>query len=112
MTTPADPFAMFRDAMAQWEKIANEHGSKLLARPEAAQAMQGVTSAGLQMQAAHHETMSKVLAASNMPSKADIDAIGERLARIEAALARIESGNVATPDPVPRPARTRRPALR
>ncbi len=90
MTSTTDPMAMFRDVVNQWEKLANEYGSQLLARPEAAQAMHNVTAAGLQVQNAVSDAMSKVLAAANMPSKADIEAMGQRLAAVEANLLRIE----------------------
>jgi hypothetical protein len=107
--TPVDPMAMFRDAVNQWEKLANDYGSQFLARPEAAQAMHGVTAAGLQIQNAVQDAMAKVLGAANMPSKADIEALGERLTRIEAALARIESGASGTAQGAPKPTRGRKP---
>jgi len=115
MTTPIDPMNMFRDVVNQWEKLANEYGSQFLARPEAAQAMHTVTSAGLQVQNAVQEAMAKVLTAANMPSKAEIDTLGQRLTAVEASLMRIEamlSGSAAVPakPPRPMPTRTRKPA--
>lgn len=113
--TPTDPMAMFRDVVNQWEKLANEYGGQLLARPEAAQLMQGATSAGLQIQSGVQDAMAKVLTAANMPSKADIEALTGRMAAVEASLARIEA-SLATGDrasPVPsaaRPTRGRKPA--
>ena len=111
-TPPTDPMAMFRDAMTQWEKLANEYGGKLLARPEAAQAMHTATSAGMQIQGAVQDAMAKVLAAANMPSKAEIETIGQRLTGIEAALVRIEAqlaGASADTSTAPRPSRNRKP---
>ena len=113
--TPTDPMAMFRDVVNQWEKLANEYGGQLLAQPEAAQLMQGATSAGLQIQSGVQDAMAKVLKAANMPSKADIEALAGRLATVEASLARIESllggGNRPSPaPPAPRPTRGRKPA--
>ncbi|MEP6785911.1 MAG: hypothetical protein ABI898_09235 [Sphingomonadales bacterium] len=119
MTTPpnplADPMAMFRDAVNQWEKLSNEYGSKFLARPEAAQAMHGVTTAGLQIQNAVQDAMAKVLSAANMPSKAEVESIGQRLSAIEVALVRIEArlggGDHTAPNPAtPKPTRGRKPA--
>ena len=112
--TPTDPMAMFRDVVNQWEKLANEYGGQLLARPEAAQLMQGATSAGLQIQSGIQDAMAKVLTAANMPSKADIEALTGRLAAVEASLARIEAtlatGDRASSTPnVPRPTRGRKP---
>ncbi|MGX7953259.1 hypothetical protein ACWPM1_11930 [Tsuneonella sp. HG249] len=106
-----DPLALARQWAAQWEKLANEHGTEWLAKPEAAQAMQGITGAALSMQAASKEASARVLAAANLPSKADIDALGQRLAAVEAALGRIED-RLRADDPAPsRPAvrRTRKP---
>jgi hypothetical protein len=109
----ADPMNMFRDVVNQWEKLANEYGSQFLARPEAAQAMHSVTAAGLQVQNAVQDAMSKVLAAANMPSKAEIETLGQRLTAVEASLARIEAalstGNAAQHN-APKPSRGRKPA--
>lgn len=112
MTTPGDPFALFRDWVTQWEQLVNTHGADLLAKPEVARAVQGATSAGLQLQGSVHEAMAKVLASANLPSKSDIEALGRRLAAIEEALARIEAGQTgsATPASRPAPRRTRKPA--
>ena len=38
-----DPFGLARTWMAQWEKLVNEHGTELLAKPEAARAMQALS---------------------------------------------------------------------
>lgn len=88
---PTDPFAPFRSLVGEWEKLVNTHGAEWLQKPEVAQAMQKVSSARLQAQATSDEAMGKILAAANMPSKADIEAIGMRLGQIEATLARIEA---------------------
>lgn len=106
-----DPMGLARQWMSQWEKLANDHGTEWLAKPEAAQAMQGFTSAALKMQAASNEATSKLLAAANLPSRADIEALGQRLVAVEAALGRIESHlGSATKAPVRAAVRrTRRP---
>lgn len=117
MTTPAptDPLAMMRGMVDQWEKLANQYGSQFLARPEAAQAMHGATAAGLQIQGAVQDAMGKVLSAANMPSKADMDGLSQRLTAVEATLARIEAklsqgGNAAQHDDArERPTRGRKP---
>lgn len=103
--------ALTRQWMAQWEKAVNEHGAELLGRPEAAQAMQALSSAALKLQAASNEATGKMLAAANMPSRADVDALGQRLAAIEATLARIEARLSAGDEAPSRPAvrRTRKP---
>ncbi|MFM5924710.1 MAG: hypothetical protein ACKOPG_11065 [Novosphingobium sp.] len=85
-----DPFALARSWMAQWEKAVNERGTEFLAKPEAAQAMQALSGAALQAQAAGKEASARMLAAANLPSRADIEALGGRIAAVEASLARIE----------------------
>lgn len=106
--TGFDPLGLMRGWVAEWEKVANQHGADILARPEVAQAMQGMTAATMQAQAATHDVMAKALAAANLPSKSDFEALAQRLAAIEAALARIEG---AAPPAASRPAprRTRKP---
>ena len=115
MTLPTDPMNMFRDVVNQWEKLANEYGSQFLARPEAAQAMHSVTSAGLQVQNAVQDAMAKVLTAANMPSKVEIETLSQRLTSVEASLARIEAalsgGSHAAPQSAkPKPTRGRKPS--
>lgn len=112
---PKDPFTAFRQMVNQWEKAANEYGGKFAGSSEFAQGMQGATAMSLQVQQAVHEAMSKVLAATNIPSREDIAALGERIARMEGQLARIEAGlgaggagsSAATPKA--RPKRTKQP---
>ena len=111
-TPPTDPFALFRGWVSEWEKLVNQHGAELLAKPEVAQAMQQVSSAKLQVQAASDAQMAKLLGATNLPSKTDIEALGTRLAGIEATLARIEAqlrNPLAAQAAKPNPARTRKP---
>ena len=112
-TPNLDPFGLARGWMSQWEKLVNQHGTELLAKPEAAQAMQAMTGAAMQIQAASQEASAKLLAAANLPSRADFEALGARLGAIEATLARIEQAlrTVAPGSSPARPAvaRTRKP---
>lgn len=111
--TPPDPMAMFRDAVTNWEKMANEWGGQFMGRPETAQAMHQATGLALKAQQGAHEAMAKLLSAANMPSKGDIEALGTRIAAVEATLARIEarlnSGAASTSPAAPKPKRTRTP---
>jgi hypothetical protein len=111
-TTPPDPMAMFRDAVTQWEKLANEWGGQFMARPETSEAMHSATSFALKAQQGAHEAMAKLLAAANMPSKAEVEAVSARLSGIEATLARIETALAAhdtAASPQQKPSRTRTP---
>ena len=109
--TPTDPFAMFRDMVNQWEKAANDYGGKIAGSSEFARSMQGATAFSMQIQQAVHEGMTKVLAATNIPSREDLAALGERVGNIEAQLSRIESalGASATHSSSPKPKRTKLP---
>ena len=112
MTNPIDPMAMMRDAVTQWEKMANDFGGQFMNRPETAQAMHNATGMALKAQQGAHEAMAKLLSAANMPSKADVEALASRMATIEASLARIESALAAGPaaaSSAPKPKRTRQP---
>lgn len=111
---PQDFVDAYRDLLGQWEKMANEFGSKFLQQPEAAQAMNSLNSAKVAMQAQMKDGMLKALDAIQMPSKADIDNLGARIGAIETAVARIETllaggGGAAAATGAPRPARTRKP---
>ena len=114
MNDPAalDPFGLMRNWVTQWEKLVNERGVEWLAKPEAAQAMQAMTGAAVKLQAASNEATARMLAAANLPSRADVEALGARLAAIESALARIEArlprAEGASPQR-PAPRRTRKP---
>ena len=118
MTAPAglDPLATMRAAVDQWEKLANEYGAQFLERPETSQALQKMTAGFLQMQKATQDAMGKALAAANLPSRLDIEALSARLGALEAAVARIEAalgGSAPTgAAPLPRPPRTRKPPPR
>ena len=111
-SVPTDPFALWRTWLGEWEKQVNTHGPEWLQKPEVAQALQAMTSAQVRAKAVSDEATAKWLAAMNLPSKADIEALGARLAAIETALARIEAHQrgFAMPKGPPPPRRTRKPA--
>lgn len=110
---PIDPFAFFRDALNQWEKAANEMGSTMLQSPQTIELMHKGTAASMQMQSAMKDGMEKALAAAQLPSKADIDALARQLGAIETQLARIEAKLTGRSETeagaVPQPKRTRKP---
>lgn len=112
--TPTDPFSMFRDMVNQWEKAANDYGGKIVGSSEFARGMQGATAISMQVQQAVHEGMTKVLAATNIPSREDIAALGVRVGAIEAQLARIETalGAAPTGSSAPKPKRSKQPPAR
>jgi Poly(R)-hydroxyalkanoic acid synthase subunit (PHA_synth_III_E) len=111
MTTPPDPSAFFRDMLGQWEKAVNSFGGEAMKTEEFSRGMNAATAATAQMQANMNQTTERALAAANLPSRSDIEALTARVAAIEATLLRIEAKLVpAAPDPSkPRPTRSRKP---
>jgi Poly(R)-hydroxyalkanoic acid synthase subunit (PHA_synth_III_E) len=110
----ADPMAFFREMVNQWEKVANDVGAKMAGSSEFSQVMQGTAAVGLKAQQAAHDAMAKALSAANMPSKAEVEALAERLFQIEAQLGRIESllsdkGPARASPSAPKPKRTKTP---
>ena len=111
MSNPTDPGAFFRDMLGQWEKMANSLGNDTMRREEFSRGMQGATAATLQMQAAFKDAMEKALAAANLPTRTDVEALAKRVDAMEATLARIEAAVGAKPDAPkkPKPSRGRKP---
>ena len=79
---PQDFMDAYREMLGNWEKMANEFGAKFLQQKEAAQAMNGLNNAKVAMQAQMKDGMLKALDAIQMPSKADIEALGEKIAML------------------------------
>jgi LPS O-antigen subunit length determinant protein (WzzB/FepE family) len=113
---PTDPFAAWRELLAQWEKNANVLGNQTLSTDQFGQSMSQVTSLSLAMQQMMGDMMTRAQAAANMPTRADIVAISERLQAIEQtlnrlaqAVDRLAAGDAAPGGATGRPARTRKP---
>lgn len=111
----ADPFTFFREALNQWEKSANDLGTKMMGSEKSVELMHKGTAASLQVQNAMKEGMNKALSAANMPSKADIEGLAGQIGALEMRLARIEtllSGKTeVTTAQAPKPKRTRKPPI-
>jgi hypothetical protein len=89
-STPPDPAAFFRTMLGEWEKIANGVGGQVLKSADFARTMQGASGAALNAQEAMKGVMERALAAANMPSRTELEDLSARLARIEAAMFRLE----------------------
>jgi polyhydroxyalkanoate synthesis regulator phasin len=111
--SPFDPMAYFRDMVAEWEKITNDVGASITGTSEFTKVMHQASNAQLGARKAMQDMMAKTLAAANMPSRSELEAIGERLGAMEGQLARIEallSGTrVPGTETPPPPRRTKRP---
>jgi hypothetical protein len=116
------PVAMWRDWIARSESQWSEAVSQLLKDPRSGGALNRQLD---ELRMAHRlfgEMAQASLAASNLPSRSDLEALDERLGRLEdglalvaAELARLRTAlESATPAvaqaAAPRPARTRKPA--
>ena len=115
-----DPLAVWRDMLAQWETSVNALANKTMASDEYGSAMHGAMGLTLRMQETIKQFMTAYLAATNLPSRAEVLALGERLGEVEAQLARMnallqriadaqQSGAPAAATARPRPPRTKSP---
>lgn len=112
-STPPDYSAFFRTMLGEWERMSNAVGGQAMKSEDFARAIGGATAATSHAQEAFRGFMDRALAASNMPSRAEIEDISARLARIEGALFRMEARlNELAPGGEERPAgptRNRKP---
>ncbi|BEP40106.1 poly(R)-hydroxyalkanoic acid synthase subunit PhaE [Variovorax sp. V15] len=111
--SPLDPMAMWRELTAQWEKTTNEFANETMASDPFRQGMHGGMNASLTAQKALGELMARYLTMLNLPTRADLQALGEQLQRIDDHLARIaravEGGPASSAAAAPGPRRTRQP---
>ncbi|WP_440532783.1 hypothetical protein [Variovorax sp. YR566] len=114
--SPLDPMAMWRELTAQWEKSTNEFANEAMASDPFRQGMHGGMNASLTAQKALGDLMARYLTLLNLPTRADLQVLGEQLQRIDDHLARIaravEGGSGPAPTAqaaAPKPRRTRQP---
>jgi len=114
-----DPAVIWQTMIGEMEKGFNAFANQAMASPEFSRVMNqvGGVSAGVQKQLA--ELMEKYLTSLNLPSRAQMTSLGERLQTIEnqlnevtSMLRQIQQISGASDDsrpPTPRPPRTRQP---
>jgi SMC interacting uncharacterized protein involved in chromosome segregation len=113
-----DPVALWQQMIGEMEKGFNAFANQAMASPEFSKVVNqvGGVTAGAQKQLS--ELMEKYLLGMNLPSRAQMVSMAERLASIEGQLNEIKAllhqmhGNAAsdrTPPAAPRPPRTKRP---
>ena len=112
----SDPFALWQQMIGEMEKGINAFANQTMASPEFSRLLNraGGLTAGAQKQ--FFDFMEKYLVAMNLPSRAQMVGIGERLQSIEgqlneikATLHRMNAGTQHGPAGAARPPRTRRP---
>lgn len=84
-----DPLALWRDAVAQWEKGVNEAAGQTMGSSEFAQGLHGAMGTSLSAQKTVADLMGRYLTALNLPSREEVAALGERLSGIESRLIRM-----------------------
>ncbi|MGA9090563.1 MAG: hypothetical protein WB420_15825 [Bradyrhizobium sp.] len=114
-----DPVALWQNMIGEMEKGFNAFANRAMASPEFSKVVNqvGGVTAGAQKQLG--DLMEKYLLSMNLPSRAQMVSMAERLASIEKQLNEIKAllhqvhGNPAAPgsgsSAAPRPPRTRRP---
>lgn len=110
-----DPAALWREMVGQWEKGVNALATQYMGTDEFSRDANRVMTASLKMQKGLQEMMGRYFDALNLPTKPDIDSLGERLSAIEDELGRLSAAleRVAGPSEepgggVPRVPRTKR----
>ena len=86
-----DPMALWRDMLSQWETNVNALANKTMASDEYSSSMHGAMGGMLKLQDTMKQFMATYLANANLPSRAEVLAIAERIGGVEARLDRIVS---------------------
>jgi hypothetical protein len=112
-STP-DPAAAFRELVSQWEKGFNEFANRTMNSEEFSRAMNKATTASTVMQQQLGELIGRYLTTLNLPSRAEMMNIGERLQAIETSLHRMSTqleklAGSGQSGPAGGPPRTKRP---
>ena len=112
----SDPAAAWRDMLGEWERNFNTIANKAMEKEDFAKAMGAATGAATTAQGVLGDVMQRYLTTLNLPSRAELAAIGERLVAMEAQLAHLTHLIQSIPGVVddaatatPKPARTRQP---
>jgi len=86
-----DPAALWREMVGQWEKGVNALVTEYMGTGEFSREANRVMSASLRIQKGMQQVMGRYFDALNLPTKPDIDALGERLHAIEDELGRLNA---------------------
>ena len=109
-----DPMKAWRDWFVQNERQWSEALTQMMKGDDVARAVGERINAALYSQKMFTEGMAAPAALFNMPTRADITALGERMGRLEDAVARIEAALVQLRNSIAgaadKPPRTRREA--
>lgn len=115
-----DPFAAWRDWLSQSERQWNTFLNDAMATDEFGQSVGRFMDVYLGMQRSMNDMMGRYLTTLNMPTRADVLALANRLTDIEGRLGELEDAlrqvSVATGEseaegPIARPPRTKKPKM-
>ncbi|MDB5026702.1 MAG: alpha/beta hydrolase [Candidatus Eremiobacteraeota bacterium] len=97
-----DPLAMWRDMLSQWETNVNALANRTMKSDEYSSSMHGAMGMSLRMQEAIRDFMAAYLATTNLPSRTEVLALGERIGGIEARLDRMNAPVITLGSPFSR----------
>ncbi len=109
---PKDPIALWREMLSQWEKGVNAMATQAMTTSGFSREMNRVLGASLQMQKTGQELLRRYFDALNLPTKDDLNALGERLRAMEEQILRVadavERMAGSEPNKLDAPARVKR----
>ena len=118
MAAKEDPYASWRQMLSAWETNVNDLANRSMASEEFSQVLHKAAGATHGAREAFETATRRYLAAMGLPSKQEVEAIGERLHGIEAQLYRLtqlveglagKTDASVTPSATPKPRRTKTP---
>ncbi|MNZ34682.1 hypothetical protein D3C78_520630 [compost metagenome] len=103
-----DPLQLCREALNKVETGVNEYASRRMESKEFAQVVSQVSKVSLGVKHVSEKSIASVYRHLDIPTRAEVDALAVALRRVEDKLDQLLPKQEAA---VPRPARTRRPAV-
>jgi TolA-binding protein len=106
---------IWRDLLRRWEDAGNSLGADAMKTAEFSQAMNRATGLSVAAQSMFEQAFSKHLVTMNVPTRADVSSLAERLQAMEGRIEEIHlmlnerQGNNAPSDRRTKPTRNRRP---
>lgn len=113
--TPFDPIAQWQKMVSQWEQEINTWSGKLTESEQFSAMMGQATKVQAVAQRAFADQMESLLKNLNLPSKAQVEALAERLDGLEDSIDRVRlaiealAGKAAMAPAAPEPRRTKQP---
>lgn len=113
--TPFDPVAQWQQMLQKWEQEINSWSGKLTESEQFSALVGQASKVQLVAQRAFTEQMETLLGNLNLPSKAQIEALSERIDALEDSIDRVRlaiealAGKTAAAPVAPEPRRTKKP---